>query len=86
MTLRFRKKAREDALIVLYRWDIRGDSAERVFKEYIEEKEIKNREVLEYSKKLVDTVLENLMEIDSLISSYSQEWSFNRLGYIERNV
>ncbi len=84
--MRFRKKARENSLIVLYRWDIRGDSLERVFQEYLEEKDIKNREVRDYMERLLSTVKERLMEIDSLISSHSEDWSFDRLGYIERNV
>ena len=36
--MRFRKKARENSLLVLYRWDIRGDSIDKVLNEYVEEK------------------------------------------------
>ncbi|NPA42045.1 MAG: transcription antitermination factor NusB [Aquificae bacterium] len=84
--MRFRKKAREHSLIVLYRWDIRGDSIDKVFDEVVEEKRIKKKDVYEYMKKLVETVKERLTEIDSLISEYSEDWSFDRIGYIERNL
>ena len=84
--MRFRKKARENSLIVLYRWDIRGDSIERIMKELMEEKGIKNREIVNYMEKLVYTVRDKLPEIDSLISEYAQDWSIDRLGYIERNT
>lgn len=84
--MRFRKKARENSLMVLYRWDIRGDSIDRIREEYVEEKGIKNREIREYMDKLLSTVRDKLPEIDSLISEYSEGWSFDRLGYIERNV
>ena len=84
--MRFRKKARENSLLVLYRWDIRGDSIDKVLKEYIEEKGIKNREVKDYMERLIRTVRERLPEIDSLISEHSEDWSFDRIGYIERNA
>ncbi|RLJ70174.1 NusB antitermination factor [Hydrogenivirga caldilitoris] len=84
--MRFRKKARENGLIVLYRWDIRGDSIEKVLEEYLEEKGIKNDEVIDYTKKLLSTVKDRLTQIDSLISEYSEGWSLDRLGYIERNA
>ncbi len=84
--MRFRKKARENGLIVLYRWDIRGDSIDNIFQEVIEEKSIKNKDVLSYMEVLLSIVKEKLTEIDSLISEYLQDWSFDRLGYIERNV
>lgn len=84
--MRFRKKARENSLIVLYRWDIRGDSLDRIINELIEEKGIKNREIVEYMDKLISTVRDRLPEIDSLISEYAQDWSIDRLGYIERNA
>jgi len=41
--MRFRKKAREHSLIVLYRWDIRGDSLEKILREVVEEKKIRKR-------------------------------------------
>ncbi|WP_457600419.1 transcription antitermination factor NusB [Hydrogenivirga sp.] len=84
--MRFRKKARENSLLVLYRWDIRGDSIDKVLEEYLEEKGIKNREVVDYTHRLLTTTREKLPDIDSLISEHSEEWSFDRLGYIERNA
>ncbi len=84
--MRFRKKARENSLMILYRWDIRGDSIDRVLYEYLEEKDIKNRELRGYIEKLVGTVRDRLLEIDSLISEHLENWSFDRLGYIERNA
>ncbi len=84
--MRFRKKARENSLLVLYRWDIRGDSIDKVLNEYVEEKGIKNRDIKGYMEGLIGAVKERLPEIDSLISEYSEDWSLDRLGYIERNA
>ncbi len=72
--------------MVLYRWDIRGDSFERIFGEIVEEKNIKNREVLDYMSKLIGTVREKLPQIDAVISEHLEDWNFDRLGYIERNI
>ncbi len=84
--MRYRKKARENSLIVLYRWDISGDPVDKVFKEIVEEKNIKNQNVLNYMEKLIGTVTEKITDIDSLIAESLENWSFNRLGYIERNL
>ncbi len=84
--MRFRKKARENSLMILYRWDVRGDSIEKVLDEFVGERNIRNKEVRGYMEKLVMTVKDRLPEIDSLISEYSEDWSLDRLGYIERNV
>jgi N utilization substance protein B len=84
--MRFRKKARENSLLILYRWDMRSDGLDKILEEYIEEKGIKNKDILSYTKRLVSTVKDKLTDIDSLISEYSKDWSFDRLGYIERNV
>ena len=84
--MRFRKRARENSLLVLYRWDIRGDSIDKILNEYVEEKGIKNREVKSYMESLIGVVKNRLTEIDSLISEHSEDWSFDRLGYIERNA
>jgi len=84
--MRFRKKAREHSLIVLYRWDIRGEPMESVFAEVVEEKGIKKREVLDYMSALLETVRNHLTEIDAMISEHLENWGFDRLGYIERNA
>ncbi len=84
--MRFRKKAREHSLIVLYRWDIRGDSLDRILNELVEEKRIKKKEVLDYMNELIRTVKSRLTEIDAVISEHLEEWSFDRLGYIERSA
>ncbi len=84
--MRYRKKARENSLIVLYRWDISGDPIEKVLRETVEEREVKNEEVLEYMEKLIGTVMRRITEIDSIIAENLENWSFDRIGYIERSL
>ncbi|NPA32496.1 MAG: transcription antitermination factor NusB [Aquificae bacterium] len=84
--MRYRKSARDTAFLALYRWDLRGDTPEEIFKEVVEEKEIKNKQVYDYAKKLFETTLQNIGEIDSIIEEHLKGWSIDRLGYVERNA
>lgn len=84
--MRFRKKAREHALEILYRWDIRGDSIEKITEEVIQERKVKKKEMLDYLKELIKNTSENLPYVDSLISEHLEDWNIDRLGYIERNA
>ncbi len=84
--MRFRRRARDIALITLYRWDLRAESIDKLFSEVIEEKGVKNRDVIQYADNLLKVLFNNLTEIDSLISRHLEDWRFDRLGYIERNA
>ncbi len=84
--MRFRRKAREHALLVMYRWDMRGENPDQLIQEVSQERKIGNPKVKEYTTNLVKTTLEKLPEIDSMISEHLQNWDFDRLGYIERNA
>ncbi|MDQ7038108.1 MAG: transcription antitermination factor NusB [Aquificota bacterium] len=84
--MRYRKRARENGLIVLYRWDMSGEPPERILMELVEEKGIKNRKVINYTERLVKTVISKITDIDSLIADHLENWSLDRIGYIERNL
>lgn len=84
--MRFRRRARDIALITLYRWDLRSEGIDKLFSEVLEEKKVKNTDVIGYAQKLLNALSQNLTEIDSLISRHLENWRFDRLGYIERNA
>ncbi|GAB6066596.1 transcription antitermination factor NusB [Aquifex pyrophilus] len=84
--MRYRKSARDTAFLVLYRWDLRGDKPSEIFKEVVEEKNIQNKNTYEYAKKLVETTVNNISEIDAIIEKHLKGWSIDRLGYVERNA
>jgi len=83
--MRYRKKAREESLIILYRWDLAGGNLNTVKEEHLEDKELSD-ETKEYINKLITTVNENIVKIDSIIEEHLENWSFDRLGYIERSI
>ncbi|RUM29879.1 MAG: transcription antitermination factor NusB [Aquifex sp.] len=84
--MRYRKSSRDTAFLVLYRWDLRGDDPNEIFKEVVEEKGLKNKKAYDYAKKLLETTLQYIGDIDSIIEENLKGWSIDRLGYVERNA
>jgi N utilization substance protein B len=82
----YKQKARKDAFLILYQWDIKGDNLEQLTEEYIQSNNIKHPEHRRYVRKLVRTYIQKAKEIDSTISQFSEEWDIDRMGYIERNI
>ncbi len=81
-----RLKARESAFLVLYRWDLRGEKINTLVKEFLDERNTKSEKTISYMRTLLNTTLEKLSEIDKVIAEHLEDWSFDRLGYIERNL
>ncbi len=83
--MRYRKKAREESLIILYRWDIAGGDLLSVGREHLNEKDL-DENVKEYVMKILQVISENLVKIDSIIEEFLENWEFDRLGYIEKSI
>ncbi len=83
--MRYRKRAREESLIILYRWDLAGGNLNTIKEEHLEEKELSD-EAKKYIDTLISTVSDNIVKIDSMIEEHLENWSFDRLGYIERSI
>ena len=84
---KFRKKAREIALKVLYAYDINKEDKD--INEILEDiiKDIRSEiseNTLKYTYTLVNGIQDNLDEIDEIIQGHLKEWKLERLGYIER--
>uniref|UniRef100_A0A7C5SWH6 Transcription antitermination protein NusB n=1 Tax=Thermocrinis ruber TaxID=75906 RepID=A0A7C5SWH6_9AQUI len=82
----YKTKAREDAFLVLYQWDIRGGSIEELIEEYLSMNRVKNSEQRRYMRKLIRTYFEHAGDIDKTISDNLENWDFDRLGYVERAI
>ena len=85
MTL-YKEKAREDAFLVLYQWDIRGGEIEGLIQEYIRLNNVKHDERRRYLRKLLRTYFEHAEDVDKRIADLLEGWDFDRLGYVERNI
>jgi N utilization substance protein B len=77
-----RRRAREKAVILLYQKDLLKKNPEEI----IENDRLVGKRFDEFSLKLISGVIENLKEIDSIISSTVKNWSLDRIAVIDRNI
>ncbi len=82
----YKPKARKDAFLVLYQWDMKGEPIESLVEEYISANRINISDQRRYIRKLVRTYMDNSTDIDKLIAELSEKWDIDRVGYIERNL
>lgn len=82
----YKPKARRDAFLILYQWDMKGEPVEKLTEEYITTSNIKLYERRRYTRKLVNTFTSHAVDIDKLIGDLSEKWDIDRVGFIERNV
>jgi len=80
-----RRKAREDTLRLLYLNDLCSSSIEEGSSIIWHEKKPLSSDG-EFSIILTRGVIENLSKIDETISNFSQNWSLERMSYIDRNI
>lgn len=84
--MRKRTKARQYALQILYKWEIRQDlSLEEIFTLFWQS-ENPSEEVKNFAQELVRRVIKDIKKIDQLISEKTYHWDLNRLSIIDRNV
>jgi N utilization substance protein B len=84
--MRKRTKARQYALQILYKWEIRQDlSLEEIFTLFWQS-ENPSEEVKNFAQELVRRVIRDIKKIDQLISEKTYHWDLNRLSIIDRNV
>jgi len=81
-----RHHSRSAVVSLLYAYDLGNKDINKFSEEILEEKKIRNKQK-EFALALFNGVIENIESIDKLISSHlRKEWSFNRLGSIERAI
>jgi len=82
-----RRKARKQALDLLYETDIRGTNLlETLVARDIPADGPDARPIREYTRELVTGVSENRRKIDELITTYAQGWDMDRLPAVDRNI
>lgn len=82
----YKPKARSDAFLILYQWDMKGEPIENLTEEYISFNQISSQDQRRYIRKLIRTFLEHAVDIDKLIAELSEKWDIDRVGFIERNI
>jgi len=83
--MRLRSKAREIALSLLYQIELSKADPSQAIHNYLEQYPQK-QEVIDFFSLLVDGVLKNLAQLDSLIKKYVKNWEIDRMAVIDRNI
>ena len=83
--MRLRTKSREIALSLLYQIELSKADPAEASKNYLEQYPQK-QEVVDFSWILLDGVLKNSSQIDSLIKKYVKNWGIDRMAVIDRNI
>jgi transcription antitermination factor NusB len=80
-----RHKAREYALQGLYMYEVSKSSIENIIEfEWIDAKISKNTE--KFTVQLIEGVISELENIDSIIKDYSKNWKFERISIIDKSI
>ncbi len=81
-----RRKAREYALQLLYGFDLSGELInQKTLKDFWKEHH-HTADIREFTEDLVFGTINNLKEIDELISSVTEHWDINRMAAVDRNI
>ncbi len=82
-----RRKAREEALKILFEYDSTHDEIDEIMKCFWENlSTTKDRKVREYTKELVKGVVNNLELIDKSIEKVSKNWNLQRMFRVDKNI
>ncbi len=80
-----RRRAREQALQLLFQLDMSGGDAESVMALFWEGEDV-DPDVVSFARTLVAAVREHHERIDELITQASINWKIARMSYVDRNV
>ncbi|MDH5186102.1 MAG: transcription antitermination factor NusB [bacterium] len=80
-----RRRARECATQVFYRYDLVNESLDKTVPETIQKQNL-NPESTEYFTRLVLNTVKHLSEIDNCIQRYLKGWTLERLATIDRTI
>ncbi|NLX63773.1 MAG: transcription antitermination factor NusB [Clostridiaceae bacterium] len=78
-----RREARENAMKLLYQVQIQKDDIEEQISRFIEEHEITREQDKEYFIDVVNGVIENVEELDHLISKHAKGWTVQRMPKVD---
>lgn len=80
----YRRKAREFALQMLYQFDV-SNEFEHLINEFWSNKDVPP-DVKEFADNVVEGVVKNMESIDEMITRSAENWSFDRMALVDRNI
>tara|TARA_Y100000768_G_scaffold64396_1_gene44443 strand:+ start:8847 stop:9287 length:441 start_codon:yes stop_codon:yes gene_type:complete len=83
-----KRKARIFALKMAYAYEMTNQDGSLVHNNINIDNSLNEQsdDVASYSKKIVNTCVENIKDIDSLITSKSANWDINRIAFIDKII
>lgn len=99
--MRKRTRSREFGLQILYQMDVSDSSFKDTVEDFWKDKADRNTtesekdaleldkkdpEVRLYAEKIVKGVLDNLERIDPTVEKYAENWSMERMAFVDRNI
>lgn len=79
-----RHKARENALQMMFQYDVTGEGNAFIGRYWIENPAVP--EVKEFASGLVSGTISRISEIDAVIGKYAENWSLSRMSRVDRNI
>jgi transcription antitermination factor NusB len=84
--MRKRSLAREHALKILYQADVTQRLLKNASEIYWKETEENDKVIIDFCKRLIDGIAEQLKTIDEKLTQYATNWQLKRMAVIDRNV
>lgn len=84
-TMSSRRKARIVALQILYEMDSTGHPHSEIMERALHDKDM-DRRGLEFTKILVDGVIQELEDLDKRIEQFATIWPVDQLSIVDRNI
>ena len=86
-----RHRAREQALQLLFQWDLRRTPLEEILRGYYESLLVREDSVGSprpdaFAEKLLRGVVEELPEVDERIARHAEHWKIPRMPAVDRNI
>ncbi len=83
--MRKRSQAREYALKILYQIDITKEDYKDVLENFWVDFKIE-KAIKEFTHRIVNGTMENILHIDKAITRYTANWQIKRMAVVDRNI
>jgi len=80
-----RRLVREKVLQILFQIDVGGIEPEKAIAHVLEEEKLPPKDI-EFARSLVMGTLNNLEQVDRLISLHAKDWSLSRIANVDRSI
>ncbi len=81
-----RREIREIVLQALYAEEVGKDTWENILNSFIKNKVSADKDAYKFAERLFLKTLNNEGEIDEVIKSHTQNWDFNRLNTVDKQI